>query len=49
MYLRSKNWDTRVAAAHAIQAIAENVPEWNPDGLKIKPEGEYVHFLCKKQ
>uniref|UniRef100_A0A7M5XDP0 Mot1 central domain-containing protein n=1 Tax=Clytia hemisphaerica TaxID=252671 RepID=A0A7M5XDP0_9CNID len=38
VYLRSKNWDTRVAAAHAIQAIAENVPEWNPDGLKIKPE-----------
>ncbi|XP_048324850.2 TATA-binding protein-associated factor BTAF1 isoform X2 [Ziziphus jujuba] len=24
-YLRSKNWDTRVAAAHAIGAIAENV------------------------
>ncbi|XP_008219029.1 PREDICTED: TATA-binding protein-associated factor BTAF1 [Prunus mume] len=24
-YLRSKNWDTRVAAAHAVGAIAENV------------------------
>ncbi|XP_056161735.1 TATA-binding protein-associated factor BTAF1-like [Syzygium oleosum] len=24
-YLRSKNWDTRVAAAHAIGAIAQNV------------------------
>ena len=24
-YLRSKKWDTRVAAAHAIGAIAENV------------------------
>lgn len=24
-YLRSKSWDTRVAAAHAIGAIAENV------------------------
>lgn len=26
-YLRSKNWDTRVAAAHAIGAIAENVKQ----------------------
>lgn len=24
-YLRSRNWDTRVAAAHAVGAIAENV------------------------
>ncbi|MQL74204.1 hypothetical protein Taro_006575 [Colocasia esculenta] len=24
-YLRSKNWDTRVAAAHAVGAVAENV------------------------
>lgn len=38
VFLRSKNWDTRIAASQAIQAIAENVPDWNPDGLKIKPE-----------
>ncbi|KAL5706990.1 btaf1 RNA polymerase II [Ranunculus cassubicifolius] len=25
MYLRSKNWDTRVAAAHAVGAIAQNI------------------------
>uniref|UniRef100_A0A336KBP6 CSON011086 protein n=1 Tax=Culicoides sonorensis TaxID=179676 RepID=A0A336KBP6_CULSO len=29
-YLHSSTWDTRVAAALAIQAILENVPEWNP-------------------
>jgi len=39
VYLRSKNWDTRVAAAQAVQAISENVPKWDPDGLKIKIEG----------
>ncbi|KAL5543287.1 hypothetical protein UlMin_010997, partial [Ulmus minor] len=28
-YLRSKNWDTKVATAHAIGAIAENVNSFN--------------------
>ena len=31
-YLRSSNWDTRVAAAQAVQAIARNVPQWEPRG-----------------
>lgn len=26
-YLRSKNWDTRVASAHAVGAIAQNVKQ----------------------
>ncbi|CAA21270.2 TATA-binding protein-associated transcription initiation factor Mot1 [Schizosaccharomyces pombe] len=30
-YLKSKNWDTRVAAAKAIGGIVENVPVWNPN------------------
>lgn len=29
-YLHSSSWDTRVAAALAVQAILENVPEWAP-------------------
>lgn len=30
VYLHSSSWDTRVAAALAVQAILENVPEWAP-------------------
>ncbi|XP_072281164.1 TATA-binding protein-associated factor 172 isoform X2 [Pyxicephalus adspersus] len=30
IYLRSPNWDTRVAAGQAVEAIVKNVPEWNP-------------------
>ncbi|KAJ8250406.1 hypothetical protein COCON_G00223280 [Conger conger] len=29
-YLRSPNWDTRIAAGQAVEAIVKNVPEWNP-------------------
>ncbi|XP_078455706.1 TATA-binding protein-associated factor 172 [Lampetra fluviatilis] len=38
-YLRSPNWDTRIAAGQAVEAIARNVPEWNPLP-KSKLEGE---------
>lgn len=44
-YLRSKNWDTRVAAAHAIGAIAQNVKHTSVSelidcvGLKISEAG----------
>ncbi|EPX74092.1 TATA-binding protein associated factor Mot1 [Schizosaccharomyces octosporus yFS286] len=37
-YLKSKNWDTRVAAAKAIGGIAENVPVWNPNEELVKSE-----------
>ncbi|KAI9355406.1 SNF2 family N-terminal domain-containing protein [Zopfochytrium polystomum] len=30
VHLRSKTWETRVAASQAIEAIAKNVPVWNP-------------------
>jgi TATA-binding protein-associated factor len=30
VHLRSKSWETRVAAGQAIEAIAANVPEWAP-------------------
>ncbi|KAH0623625.1 hypothetical protein JD844_006574, partial [Phrynosoma platyrhinos] len=30
IHLRSANWDTRIAAGQAVEAIVKNVPEWNP-------------------
>ncbi|XP_054654807.1 TATA-binding protein-associated factor 172 isoform X1 [Dunckerocampus dactyliophorus] len=29
-YLRSPNWDTRIAAGQAVEAIVKNISEWNP-------------------
>uniref|UniRef100_A0A667ZL40 B-TFIID TATA-box binding protein associated factor 1 n=1 Tax=Myripristis murdjan TaxID=586833 RepID=A0A667ZL40_9TELE len=29
-YLRSPNWDTRIAAGQAVEAIVKNIPEWDP-------------------
>jgi TATA-binding protein-associated factor len=29
-FLHSTNWDTRIAASQAVQAILENVPQWQP-------------------
>ncbi|EFA08205.1 TATA-binding protein-associated factor 172-like Protein [Tribolium castaneum] len=29
-YLRSTNWETRIAAAEAVRAIVSNVPPWEP-------------------
>ncbi|KAL1916044.1 uncharacterized protein VTP21DRAFT_6048 [Calcarisporiella thermophila] len=37
VHLRSKSWETRVAAGQAIEAIAKNVPEWNPpEAVKVE-------------
>uniref|UniRef100_A0A1I8PPP2 TATA-binding protein-associated factor 172 n=1 Tax=Stomoxys calcitrans TaxID=35570 RepID=A0A1I8PPP2_STOCA len=30
-YLHSSSWDTRIAAAQAVEAILSNVPEWRPE------------------
>ncbi|KAG9295858.1 hypothetical protein G9A89_006597 [Geosiphon pyriformis] len=30
VHLRSKNWETRIAAGQAIESIANNLPQWNP-------------------
>lgn len=39
-YLRSPNWDTRIAAGQAVEAIVKNIPEWDPTP---KPkEGERI-------
>lgn len=39
-YTRSKSWDTRVAAAHAIGAIAENVKHTSLKDLCASVEAE---------
>ncbi|KAK0168138.1 hypothetical protein PV327_001969 [Microctonus hyperodae] len=35
--LKSQQWDTRVSAAQAIQAILSQVPVWDPESVDIKP------------
>ncbi|KAI4456700.1 tata-binding protein-associated factor [Holotrichia oblita] len=37
-YLKSTNWETRVAAAEAVRAIVSNVPQWNPKPTNLKSE-----------
>jgi len=32
--LKSPQWDTRVSAAHAVQAILAQVPSWDPKSIK---------------
>lgn len=36
VHLRSKSWDTRIAAGQALEAIVGNVPQWDPSA------GEYL-------
>lgn len=44
-YLRSPNWDTRIAAGQAVEAIVKNIPEWKP---APKPKaGEHLCLLIK--
>ncbi|KAG0337819.1 TATA-binding protein-associated factor mot1, partial [Podila horticola] len=41
VHLRSKNWDTRIAAGQALEAIVGNVPQWDPsDEPQVKSEDE---------
>ncbi|XP_053548913.1 TATA-binding protein-associated factor 172 [Bombina bombina] len=44
LYLRSPNWDTRIAAGQAVEAIVKNIPQWNPSTkLKREPGSEYAN------
>eukprot|EP00794_Sanderia_malayensis_P009222 gene9222-10196_t len=36
--LKSNSWDSRIAAAQAIEAIVKNVPQWSPPPSSIKVE-----------
>ncbi|XP_065193343.1 TATA-binding protein-associated factor 172-like [Sycon ciliatum] len=39
VYLRSSSWETRIAAGQAVEAIAENVPTWQP----VATQGSVTH------
>lgn len=38
VYIHSSSWETRIAASQAVQAILENVPQWNPKNVSVKKE-----------
>lgn len=40
VHLRSKAWDTRWAAGQALEAIATNVPTWDPSNEEFMDEDE---------
>lgn len=42
VYLRSTSWETRIAAGQAVDAIARNVPIWQP---KVPKQGMVVIYL----
>ncbi|UYV72921.1 BTAF1 [Cordylochernes scorpioides] len=49
-YLHNSNWDTRIAAGHAIESIIKNVPSWNPPGQplaqdEMKPEVGQIRLV----
>ena len=39
VYLKSSSWDTRIAAAQAINSVISKVPQWNPEPQPVKIEG----------
>uniref|UniRef100_A0A4W5R8E0 B-TFIID TATA-box binding protein associated factor 1 n=1 Tax=Hucho hucho TaxID=62062 RepID=A0A4W5R8E0_9TELE len=43
-YLRSPNWDTRIAAGQAVEAIVKNIPEWNPSPKPKEGEPTSTYF-----
>ncbi|XP_035230344.1 TATA-binding protein-associated factor 172-like [Stegodyphus dumicola] len=47
-YLYHSNWDTRIAAGQAVEAIISNVPEWKPNGVLIK-KGKDTNLLPMKK
>ncbi|PSN34064.1 TATA-binding protein-associated factor 172, partial [Blattella germanica] len=38
-YLHSPTWETRIAAGQAVEAVIQNVPQWDPPGCNIKRDG----------
>lgn len=43
--LKSSQWDTRVSAAHAVQAILSQVPPWNPEPVKEEPNSSKFYQI----
>ncbi|XP_071538423.1 TATA-binding protein-associated factor 172 isoform X2 [Panulirus ornatus] len=44
-YLSSKSWDVRIAAGLAVEAIIDNVPQWNPQPLPVEQEFQNEDFI----
>jgi TATA-binding protein-associated factor len=38
-YLHSPAWETRIAAGQAVEAVIQNVPQWDPPPSNIKRGG----------
>ncbi|XP_052235352.1 TATA-binding protein-associated factor 172-like isoform X2 [Dreissena polymorpha] len=47
-FLLSTNWDTRIAAAQAVNAIARNVPLWDPRGAPKQEDIKDEYMLNGK-
>ncbi|KAL3274370.1 hypothetical protein HHI36_015768 [Cryptolaemus montrouzieri] len=43
-FLKSNNWETRIAAAEAVRAIVSNVPQWDPQPNDIPEEEQNLPF-----
>ena len=43
-YLYNSNWETRVAAAQAVEAVLKNVPVWKHENIKSEDSGS-----CKRE
>lgn len=44
--IRSSQWDTRISAAHAVQAILSQVPVWDPQpGENESQSGEFKNLI----
>ena len=46
MYVCHNEWDTRIGAAEAIEAVVTEVPVWNPDPV-IKSEISKKMWGCE--
>ncbi|XP_032679207.1 TATA-binding protein-associated factor 172 [Odontomachus brunneus] len=46
--LKSSQWDTRISAAHAVQAILSQVPPWNPDPINKRDPDECNDVVRRK-
>ncbi|KAG7999319.1 hypothetical protein GBF38_000061, partial [Nibea albiflora] len=48
-YLRSPNWDTRIAAGQAVEAIVKNIPEWDPSPKPKEGEMDPKERLARQR
>ncbi|KAM0731918.1 TATA-binding protein-associated factor 172 [Formica fusca] len=46
--LKSPQWDTRVSAAHAVQAILAQVPPWDPEFIKKETSADELEVTKRK-